>query len=185
MSILDLAEQNFLVTFAIVLGIGLFQGAILGRGIRNRFPTFKKHARIVSLSLLALFSINAIFSVLKFADPTKFSMSEFIIPSTTDEIFVLILNLVGVNTGVVTVIATFVSITLIIILRFADIPNIARYFIFILSAIVLIASLLGKFTDFVPTTFQIMLYAFYQFGITLGIFFVTRRKESDVLSEIK
>nr|AIF17653.1 hypothetical protein [uncultured marine thaumarchaeote KM3_78_D07] len=185
MSILDLAEQNFLVTFAIVLGIGLFQGAILGRGIRNRFPTFKKHARIVSLSLLALFSINAIFSVLKFADPTKFSMSEFIIPSTTDEIFVLILNLVGVNTGVVTVIATFVSITLIIFLRFADIPNIARYFIFILSAIVLIASLLGKFTDFVPTTFQIMLYAFYQFGITLGIFFVTRRKESDVLSEIK
>ena len=185
MSILDLAEQNFLVTFAIVLGIGLFQGAILGRGIRNRFPTFKKHARIVSLSLLALFSINAIFSVLKFADPTKFSMSEFIIPSTTDEIFVLILNLVGVNTGGVTVIATFVSITLIIFLRFADIPNIARYFIFILSAIVLIASLLGKFTDFVPTTFQIMLYAFYQFGITLGIFFVTRRKESDVLSEIK
>ena len=185
MSILDLAEQNFLVTFAIVLGIGLFQGAILGRGIRNRFPTFKKHARIASLSLLALFSINAIFSVLKFADPTKFSMSEFIIPSTTDEIFVLILNLVGVNTGVVTVIATFVSITLIIFLRFADIPNIARYFIFILSAIVLIASLLGKFTDFVPTTFQIMLYAFYQFGITLGIFFVTRRKESDVLSEIK
>ena len=185
MSILDLAEQNFLVTFAIVLGIGLFQGAILGRGIRNRFPTFKKHARIASLSLLALFSINAIFSVLKFADPTKFSMSEFIIPSTTNEVFVLILNLVGVNTGVVTVIATFVSITLIIFLRFADIPNIARYFIFILSAIVLIASLLGKFTDFVPTTFQILLYAFYQFGITLGIFFITRRKESDVLSEIK
>ena len=185
MSILDLAEQNFLVTFAIVLGIGLFQGAILGRGIRNRFPTFKKHARIVSLSLLALFSINAIFSVLKFADPTKFSMSEFIVPSTTDDVFVLILNLVGVNTGVVTVIATFVSISLIIFLRFADIPNIARYFIFILSTIVLIASLLGKFTDFVPTTFQIMLYAFYQFGITLGIFFVTRRKESDVLSEIK
>ena len=93
---------------------------------------------------------------LKFADPSKFSMSEFIIPVTTDEAFVLILNLVGVNTGVVTVIATFVSITLIIFLRFADIPNIARYFIFVLSAIVLIASLLGKFTDFVPTTFQIM-----------------------------
>ena len=185
MSILDLAEQNFLITFAIVLGIGLLQGAIMGRGIRNRFPSFKRHARAASLSLLALFSINAIFSVMKFADPAKFSMSEFNIPATTDEAFILILNLVGVNTGVVTVIATFVSITLIIFLKFADIPNIARYFIFILSAIVLIASLLGKFTEFVPTTFQIMLYAFYQFGITLGIFFVTRRKESDVLSEIK
>ena len=185
MSILDLAEQNFLVTFAIVLGIGLLQGAIMGRGIRNRFPSFKKHARVVSLSLLVLFSINAIFSVLKFADPSKFSMSEFIIPVTTDEAFVLILNLVGVYTGVETVIATFVSITLIIFLRFADIPNIARYFIFVLSAIVLVASLLGKFTDFVPTTFQIWLYAIYQAGITLGIFLVTRRKESDALSEIK
>ena len=185
MSILDLAEQNFLVTFSIVLGIGLLQGAILGRGIRNRFPSFRRHARVVSLLLLALFSVNAIFSVLKFAEPSKLSISEFIIPTTTDEAFVLILDLVGVNTGVVTVIATFVSITLIIFLRFADIPNVARYFIFVLSSIVLIVSILGKFTDFVPTTFQIMIYAFYQFGITLGIFFVTRRKESDVLSEIK
>ena len=185
MNILDLAEQNFLVTFAIVLGIGLLQGAVLGRGIRNRFPSFKRHARAASLSLLALFSINAALSVMKFAEPTKLSISEFIIPATTDEVFLLVLDLVGVNTGVGTVIATFVSITLIVFLRFADIPNIARYFIFVLSSIVLIISLLGKFTDFVPTTFQIMIYAFYQFGITLGIFFVTRRKESDVLSEIK
>ena len=185
MSILDLAEQNFLITFAIVLGIGLLQGAIMGRGIRNRFPSFKRHARAASASLLALFSVNAVFSVLKFAEPTKLSMSEFIIPTTTDEAFLLILDLVGINTGVGTVIATFVSITLIIFLRFADIPNVARYFIFVLSSIVLIVSLLGKFTDFVPTTFQIMIYVFYQFGITLGIFFVTRRKESDVLSEIK
>ena len=182
MSILDLAEQNFLITFAIVLGIGLLQGAVMGRGIRNRFPSFKRHARAASLSLLVLFSVNAIFGVIKFAEPAKFSISEFIMPATTDEAFVLILDLVGINTGVGTVVATFVSITLIIFLRFADIPNIARYFIFILSSIVLIVSLLGKFTDFVPTTFQIMIYAFYQFGITLGIFVVTRRKESDVLS---
>ena len=185
MSILDLAEQNFLITFAIVLGIGLLQGAIMGRGIRNRFPSFKRHARAVSLSLLVLFSINAILSALKFAEPIKFSISEFSIPATTDEAFLLILNLIGINTGVGTVIATFISVTLIIFLRFADIHNIARYFIFILSSIVLIASLLGKFTDFVPTTFQVWMYAFYQFGITLGIFFITRRKESDVLSEIK
>ena len=174
-----------MVTFTIVLGIGLLQGAILGRGIRNRFPSFRKHARAVSLSLLALFSANAVFSVLKFAEPDKLSMSEFIIPTTTDEAFVLILDLVGINTGVGTVIATFISITLIIFLRFADIPNIARYFIFVLSSIVLIVSLLGKFTDFVPTTFQIFLYAFYQSGITIGIFLITHRKESDVLSEIK
>jgi len=185
LNIFDLAEQNFLITFSVVLGIGLLQGAILGRGIRNRFPSLKRHAQIVSSSLLALFSINVILSVLKFADPIKFSISEFTIPATTDEAFLLVVNIIGVNTGVGTVIATFISVTLIIFLRFADIHNIARYFIFILSSIVLIASLLGKFTDFVPTTFQIMLYVFYQLGITLGIFFITRRKESDVLSGIK
>ena len=185
MNIFDLAEQNFLITFAVVLGIGLLQGAILGRGIRNRFPSIKRHAQIVSSLLLALFSINAILSVLKFAEPVKFSISEFTIPATTDEVLLLIFNLIGVNTGVGTVIATFISVTLIIFLRFANIHNIARYFIFILSSIVLIASLLGKFTDFVPTAFQIMLYVFYQLGITFGIFFITRRKESDVLSEIK
>ena len=185
MNIFDLAEQNFLIIFAVVLGIGLLQGAILGRGIRNRFPSLKRHAQVVSSSLLVLFSINVILSVLKFADPIKFSISEFTIPATTDEALLLVLNLIGVNTGVGTVIATFISVTLIIFLRFADIHNIARYFIFILSSIVLIASLLGKFTDFIPTTFQIMLYAFYQLGITFGIFFITRRKESDVLSEIK
>jgi hypothetical protein len=185
LNIFDLAEQNFLITFAAVLGVGLLQGAIMGRGVRNRFPSLKRHAQIVSSSLLVLFSINAILGVLKFADPIKFSVSEFSIPSTTDEAFLLVLNIIGINTGVGTVIATFISVTLIIFLRFADIHNIARYFIFILSSIVLIASLLGKFTDFVPTTFQIMLYFFYQIGITLGIFFITRRKESDVLSEIK
>ena len=185
MNVFDLAEQNFLITFAVVIGIGLLQGAILGRGIRNRFPGLKRHARIVSSSLLLLFSTNAIFGILKFAEPLKFSISEFSIPTTTDEAFLLILNLIGINTGVGTVIATFISVTLIIFLKFADIHNIARYCIFILSSIVLIASLLGKFTDFVPTTFQIWIYAFYQFGITIGIFFITRRKESDVLSEIK
>jgi len=185
LNIFDLAEQNFLITFAAILGIGLLQGAIMGRGVRNRFPSLNRHAQIVSSSLLVLFSINAILAVLKFADPIKFSISVFSIPSTTDEAFLLVLNLIGIKTGVGTVIATFISVTLIIFLRFADIHNIARYFIFILSSIVLIASLLGKFTDFVPTTFQIMLYAFYQFGITLGIFFITRRMESEVLSEIK
>ena len=185
MNILDLAAENFLITFAVVLGIGLLQGIIMGRGIRNRFPSIKKHAQLVSFVLLVLFSFNAIFSILKFAEPVKFSVSNFTLPDTTDEVFSLILNIAGVNTGVGTVIAIFISVTLIILFRFADIHNIARIFIFILSSIVLVVSLLGRFTDFVPTTFQIMLYAFYQCGITIGIFLIARRKEHDALSEIK
>jgi hypothetical protein len=185
LNILDLAAENFLITFAVVLGIGFLQGMIMGKGIRNRFPGIKKHAQLVSSVLLVLFSLNTIFSIFKFAEPTKFSVSNFALPATTDEVFSLILNIAGVNTGVGTVIAIFISVTLIILFRFADIHNIARIFIFILSSIVLIVSLLGRFTDFVPTTFQIILYAFYQFGITIGIFLITRRKEHDMLSEIK
>ena len=185
MNVLDLAAENFLITFAVVLGIGFLQGMIMGRGIRNRFPSIKKHAQLVSSVLLVLFSFNAIFSILKFAEPVKFSVSNFALPATTDEVYSLILNIAGVNTGVGTVIAIFISVTLIILFRFANIHNIARIFIFVLSSIVLVVSLLGRFTDFVPTTFQIMLYAFYQCGITIGIFLITRRKEHDVLSEIK
>lgn len=185
MNILDLAEQNFLITFSVVIGIGLLQGAIMGRGIRSRFPSLKKHARSVSIVLLALFSINAISGVLKFAEPVKISVSKLTIPETIEEVLALIVNVLGINAGVGAVIAIFVSITLIIFLKFANIHQIARYSIFVISCIVLIVALLGKFTDFVPTTFQIMLYAFYQFGITIGIFFVTKRKETDVLSEIK
>jgi hypothetical protein len=185
LNIFDLAEQNFLITFSVVIGIGLLQGAIMGRGIRSRFPSLKRHARVVSIILLALFSINAISGVLKFAEPAKMSVSELTIPETIEEVFTLIVNVLGINAGVGAVIAIFVSITLIIFLKFANIHQIARYFIFIISCSVLIVALLGKFTDFVPTTFQILLYAFYQFGITLGIFLVTNRKETDVLSEIK
>ncbi len=150
MNVLELAEQNFIIAFAIVVGIGLLQGIIMGKGIRSRFPSLKKHARMASIILLILFAINAVF-----------------------------------NAGLTAVIGIFVSITLIIFLKFADIHQIPRYFIFVISCIVLIVALLGKFTDFVPTTFQILIYAFYQSGITLGIFLITRRKESNVLSELK
>jgi len=185
LNILDLAAENFLIPLAVVLGIGFLQGMIMGRGIRNRFPSIKKHAQLVSSVLLILFSFNAIFSILKFAEPVKFSVSNFVLPATTDEVFSLILNITGVNTGVGTVIAVFISVTIIIVFRFANIHNIARTFIFVLSSIVLIVSLLGRFTDLVQTTFQIMLYAIYQLGITIGIFLITRRKEHDMLSEIK
>jgi len=185
LNILEVAEQNFFITILVVAGIGFLQGAIMGRGIRLRFPSLKRHATAVSIILLALFSINAISGILKFAEPVKVSVSELVMPTTIQDIMTIIVNLSGINAGVGAVVAIFVSITLIIFLRFANIHQIARYFIFVISCAVLIVSLLGKFTDFVPSTFQIMLYAFYQFGITLGIFLITRRKETDVLSEIK
>ncbi|MFB5610461.1 MAG: hypothetical protein ACE5RT_01510 [Nitrosopumilaceae archaeon] len=184
MGIIELAEENFLISFAVVLTIGVFQGAILAKGIRARFPSLKRHAKAASVLLLILFSINAIANVFKFAIPTKFSVSEIMAPTTPEEGFELLLNVLGLNAGFFTVIAMFVTITIIVFLRFIEVWRPFQYFIFSVSVIMLILAFLGRFTDFVPTVFQILMYAFYQFGLTFGIFLVSRRK-IDELPELK
>ena len=184
MGIIELAQENFLISFAIVLGIGIFQGAILAKGLRARFPSLKRHARAASVILLILFSINAIANVFKFAIPAKFYVSEIMAPTTPEEGFELLINVLGLNAGFFTVIAMFVTVTVIVLLRFAEISRLLQYFIFSISVIMLIIALVSRLTDYVPTVFQILMYAFYQFGLTLGIFLVSRRK-TDELSELK
>jgi len=184
MGIIEFAEENFLISFAIVLCIGIFQGAILARGIRARFPSLKRHARAASIILLILFSINAIANVFKFAIPAKFSVSEIMTPTNPEEGFELLINVLGLNAGFFTVIAMFVTITIIVFLKFTEIWRPFQYFIFSISVIMLILAVVGRFTDYVPTVFQILMYAFYQFGLTLGIFVVSRRK-IDELPDLK
>ena len=185
MDLLQIAEENFLITFGIVWGIGLLQGAILARGIRRKFPKLKKYAKGISIILLILFAINASGNISKFADPSKVSVTEFEIPQTPEGAFTVIIDLLGLNAGVLAVIGIFVTISLILIFKFADISPIARYFIFTISVIVLIVSLLGRFTDYVPTVFQIILYSIYQLGLTIGVFLVMRRKVKDSLEEFE
>lgn len=185
MDLLQIAEENFLITFGIVWGVGLLQGAILARGIRRKFPKLKKYAKGISIILLILFAINASGNISKFADPSKVSVTEFEIPQTPEGAFTVIIDLLGLNAGVLAVIGIFVTISLILIFKFADISPIARYFIFTISVIVLIVSLLGRFTDYVPTVFQIILYSIYQLGLTIGVFLVMRRKVKDSLEELE
>ena len=185
LDILQIAEENFLITFGVVFGVGLLQGAILARGIRKRFPKLKKYAKAISIILLILFAINASGNISKFADPSKVEMSGFEIPQTPEGVFTMIVDLLGLNAGVLAVVGIFITISLILIFKFADIPPIARYFIFTISVIVLIVSLLGKFTDYVPTVFQIILYSIYQLGLTIGMFLVMRRKVNDQLEELE
>ena len=101
------------------------------------------------------------------------------------QIFTVLIDLLGLNAGVLAVIGIFITITLILIFKFADIPPIARYFIFTVSVIVLLVSLLGKFTDYVPTVFQIILYSIYQLGLTIGVFVVMRRKTNYSLEDVE
>lgn len=185
MDLFEIAQENFLISFAIIIGIGVLQGGILGRGIRKRFPSLKIHARVVSIILLILFLINASANIIKFAMPEKFSLSEFTVPVTAEEGFSFLINFLGLNAGFGTAVAIFVSVTIVLFFKFAEIHYVARYFIFTLSVITIFVAGVSRFTEFIPTIFQILVYAFYQLGITLGIFIVTRRKETDVLSELE
>ena len=183
MDILQLSEEYYYYTFAIVFAVGFFQGAILARGIRKKFPKLKKYAKGASIILLILFSINASGNISKFAEPSKVEFTEFEIPETPDAVFLLLIDVLGLNAGVIAVSGIFISITLILLFRFADLNPISRYFIFTVSVIVFIIALLGRFTDYVPNTFQIILYVMYQFGMTLGIFVVMRKREKDPLED--
>jgi len=183
LDLLSIAEEHFVISFGISVGIGLMHGAILARGIRNRFPSLKRHARVVSIALLTLFSINASANVIKFATPDKISVSELTVPSTVEEGIDILITILGLNAGLGAVVILFISISLILFFKLADINKIARYFIFTLSVLVLAVALIARFTDFFPTGFQILMYAFYQFGITLGIFLVTRRKDNEDMKE--
>ena len=183
MDILQLAEENFYYTFAIVFAVGLLQGAILARGIRQKFPKLKKYAKGVSIIILILFSINAAGNISKFAEPPKVEFAEFVMPETPEAAFLLLVNMLGLNAGIIAITGIFISITLILLFRFAELNPISRYFVFTISVIVFIVALLGRFTDYVPTTFQIILYAMYQFGMTLGIFAIMRRREKDPLDD--
>ena len=185
MDIFQIAEENFLISFAIVFGIALLQGSVLGRGIRKRFPRLKIHARLFSIVLLTLFSINAIVNVLKFVIPDKIAVSDLTVPATPEEGLTFVINVLGLNAGFGTVLAMFISVTLILLFRFAELSKITRYFIFGISVVMLSVAIVTRFTDFVPTIFQIIMYTVYQSGLTIGIFLVTRRKETDVISELK
>ena len=183
MDLLSIAEENFVISFGVTIAIGLIHGAILARGIRNRFPSLKRHARAFSIVLLTIFSINAVANVIKFATPEKISVSDLTMPSTLEEGFGVLINILGLNAGLGAVFILFVSISLILFFKLAKINKIARSFIFALSIFVLAVALIARFTDFITTGFQILMYAFYQFGITLGLFLVTRRKDKDGLKE--
>ena len=183
MDVLQLAEEYYYYTFVIVFAVGLLQGSILARGIRKKFPKLKKYAKGVSIILLILFSINAAGNISKFVEPPKVEFTQFEIPETPDAVFLLLIDVLGLNAGVIAVSGIFISITLILLFRFAELYPISRYFIFTVSVIVFIIALLGRFTDYVPSTFQIILYVMYQLGMTLGIFIVMRRGEKDPLED--
>ena len=157
------------------LGIGVFQGIILGRAILVRFPRLQNHIKTVSVSLFILFLVNAILSVPRFASPEKIDL--FNLPvGNTGEFASLLFLIFGMNTGFLTVLAISVTVMTFVLLKFTNIHGVVKAFIFFFTALLLLLTGLSRFTDLTPSTFEVLLYFLYQLGITIGILVGTIRK---------
>ncbi len=156
-------------------GIGLFQGIVLGRAILMRFPRLQNHVKTVSVTLFILFLINAILSVPRFASPEKITLSS-LSANSTGELASSLFLIFGMNTGFLTVLAISVTVMTFVVLKFTNLNGITKGFVFIFSAFMLILTAISRFTDFTPSTFEVLLYFLYQLGITIGILAGSIRK---------
>jgi len=176
MDILAAAQENFAISISVAFGIGLAQGIILARGIQQRFPRFKIHARLASAILLVLLVINMTTAISNFADPAKIPQKSFEIPETPQEGLDAVISILGLNAGFGAVITTLTSVILLILFRMSAVHRIARGFIIAVNAIVLGAVLLARFTDYEPSVLEVILYATYQLALTVGLVLVTSKK---------
>ena len=160
----------------IALGIGLFQGIILGRAILLRFPRLQNNVKIVSVSLFVLFLVNAILSVPRFASPEKIDLSSISQAASNAEVASIIFLIFGINTGFFAVLAISVTIMTLVLLKLTHLHGIAKAFVFFFSLLILSLTGLSRFTDLTPSSFEVLLYFLYQLGLTIGIMAGTVRR---------
>jgi len=157
-------------------GIGIFQGIILGKAILMRFPRLQNHVKTVSVSLFALFLVNAILSVPRFASPDKIELSNIFQTGSPSEFASLLFLFFGMNTGFLTVLTISITIMTFVLLKFTSIHGMAKGFVLFFSALILVLTGISRFTDLTPSTFEVFLYFLYQLGITVGILTGSVRK---------
>ena len=166
-------------SFIFVLGafaIGLLQGIILGKAILIRFPRLQNNVKKVSVSLFALFFINAILSVPRFASPEKIDFSSISHATSNGEIASLLFLIFGINTGFLAVLAISVTIMTMVLLKLTHLKGASKGFVLFFSLLILVFTGLSRFTDLTPSSFEVFLYFLYQMGLTIGILVGSVRK---------
>jgi hypothetical protein len=166
--ILEYAEALLPLTVLIVVGIGLMQGWIVGSAIVERFPRLTYHARMASILLLALFSLNAIGNVLRFMYPNKIHMP--LLFSSDQSSLGRMIDLSNPLT-LLTLSLTMLMFALLSMIRVRDYK---RYFLLVMSIVMAFITSALIFSDYKPTQFEVMLYSLYQAGIVGGAFIGTR-----------
>lgn len=170
----------FFISVGISLAIGAWQGKILGKAILLRFPKLQKHAKITAVSLFFLFLINALLSIPRFASSEKIDLESLFHVQSPLDVGVFLFTVFGIGTGFLAIIAISVTVFSLVLLKMTHLNGFSKFFVLTLSIFVLLLSIVSRFTDMTPSTFEIFFYFLYQFGITIGIVFGSARKIRNV-----
>ena len=112
MDILAVVQEHAIESALTVLVVGILQGAVLARGVRNRFPKLKRHTRTVSAVFLILLTISAAINVV-FANPEKY---EFVMPDNfTGETLAAVFSLIGLDGSLASSVIIMLSVTVFLV----------------------------------------------------------------------
>ncbi|MFN4337098.1 MAG: hypothetical protein ACK4FV_05915 [Candidatus Nitrosocaldus sp.] len=173
--VIERAEALAPLTYAIVIGIGATQGLIIGEAIVERFPRLTLHARVASIALFTLFALNAVVNVIRFISPKKIHTPPILNGS---EGFAMISKFIDISNP--TTLLTFsISILVFALLSMLRIRDYRRSFLLVISIVMVFVTSALIFSDYIPSEFEVLLYALYQAGIVGGVALGTRRQFSN------
>ncbi len=155
--------------------VGLVQGRVLGKAITARFARIRRHAWISSIGLLVLFLSNALISLPRFSSPDKIRISDLFASTDPQAFAETLFTLMGVGTGFLAIFAISVTVMSLLLLRLAPIRGASKAFVIIVSSLVMLLTILSRFTYLSPSNLEVVLFFLYQIGITAGIFIWTLR----------
>ena len=157
--------------------IGLLQGLVLGKAVTARFARVRRHARIFSVGLLALFLFNTLISLPRFASTDRVRLSELLAATDSHTLVQTLFTLMGVGTGILAIFAISVTVASLVLLHMAPIKGASKALVIIVSALVMFLTAVSRFTDLSPSSLEVLLFFVYQLGITIGIFFGTLKNQ--------
>lgn len=175
--LLELAQKFSVVTYSIVIAVGVTQGVVLGQAVIERFPRLQFHTRFASLLFFLLFMTYAIVSVVRFANPDKIDVSQiFASSTTTSEVLSIILRVIGLNIDMGAIITFSITAFVLVIWKLTGLKGWRGSFVLVISMVMLVIMSVLKFSDYQPGSFEILLFTLYHAGLTGGVLWGTRRR---------
>ena len=155
--------------------VGLLQGWILGKAVLNRFETARRHTLIFSAGLTVLFLANAMISLPRFSSPEKIRISILLESAEPGDRANELFTWLGVGTGFLAIFAISVTVISLVLLRMAPMRGAVKAFVVVVSALVMLLTIVSRFTYLSPSGLEVVLYFVYQISMAGGVLLGTIR----------